>query len=651
MFEQFPYTDMHQLNLDWIIKIAKDFLDQYTQIQDLISNGEESLQNLTTSGLEELQEKADGLETLLQEWYNTHSSDIANQLAAALQDLNAWYTLHQNYLDQTLTDKITAFNTAADQKAAEAIATIPSDYTALANKVTNNTIANTLQISISTNIKTWYFEPTATGVYIKLPGSWYIRAGKSKTFAYATDVFPNDHVTSTAGVADCIFVPLNNILMFNIATLGLEIVAFQTTPYDDKYVPIFKISVIPMYGASYCGITGGIGRYLFDSWQEYNNKTMILKNLAFSDPVFYVRANAKTNMYFESWIDGVYIYLNGVWYIRNAVENNKDWTDVLPLNRYTSYKGYANCIKLEPYKSLVFDTSDSTYKIIDFTTYTDETNAVADKYLHIFDTALIPFNGATLVDIVSGAGLGLYMKWLHYYQEVFEQDLYYYIGNDIAKTFHFNNRVLRNDGQDIAVYNGTIFSCDDDDCTVNGTTFSITDGHPNSVSFGSTLHGDYPYLYCKDFYTNKLYVNQVTDSTAALVDTINLEYAQYYSNAVVDEANSIIYAFILTTTHPEDNSDVYFCKYDMTGHRLSARNIGAFPVIQGMTLFDDKIYVLSGYGTNNGGALTIFNTTGDIIGKNALPFSNILEKQEPQGISVDPITHVLYIATRDYIIY
>lgn len=159
MFDNFPYTDMHQLNLDWIIKIAKDFLDQYTHIQQLIEDGETSLQNLTESGLQQLQDKADNLEGLLQAWYNEHSEDIAaelasaladlnawytehsediaGQLASALSDLNAWYTEHQGYLDQYVTDSIAAFNTAAENKAAETIASIPDDYTALANKVTN----------------------------------------------------------------------------------------------------------------------------------------------------------------------------------------------------------------------------------------------------------------------------------------------------------------------------------------------------------------------------------------------------------------------------------------------------------------------------------------------------------------------------------
>lgn len=137
MFENFPYTDMHQLNLDWIIKIAKDFLDQYTHLQQLISDGEASLQNLTDEGVRTLITKTDDLETLLNEWYNTHSADIADQLADALQDLNDWYTVHQHYLDDILSDNIDAFDSHAEAKATETIASIPADYSTITGYVTN----------------------------------------------------------------------------------------------------------------------------------------------------------------------------------------------------------------------------------------------------------------------------------------------------------------------------------------------------------------------------------------------------------------------------------------------------------------------------------------------------------------------------------
>ena len=102
MFQEFPYSDMHQLNLDWIIKIAKDFLDQYTHIQQLIEDGETSIENLTQEELQALEDKAAALEAALQVVYN-----------------------------QTVNN----FNNAAQAKGDQVIADIPADYTDLANAV------------------------------------------------------------------------------------------------------------------------------------------------------------------------------------------------------------------------------------------------------------------------------------------------------------------------------------------------------------------------------------------------------------------------------------------------------------------------------------------------------------------------------------
>lgn len=112
MFENFPYTNFHELNLDWIIKVAKDFLDQYTHIQELIQNGEESITNLTESGeqaitegetaireltaeeLEALQEKADELEQILQNWFDEHIGYFNNRRIVACGDS---YLMDYNY--------------------------------------------------------------------------------------------------------------------------------------------------------------------------------------------------------------------------------------------------------------------------------------------------------------------------------------------------------------------------------------------------------------------------------------------------------------------------------------------------------------------------------------------------------------------------
>ena len=144
--EGFPYSNFHDLNMDWIIKIAKDFLDQYTHIQEIIEQGKTDIQDLTTSGLEQLQDKADNLEELLQAWYEEHSADIANQLADALADLNAWYNEHSEDIANELADSITelnrilsvnisAFNASADQKTASCLESIPADYSSMATEV------------------------------------------------------------------------------------------------------------------------------------------------------------------------------------------------------------------------------------------------------------------------------------------------------------------------------------------------------------------------------------------------------------------------------------------------------------------------------------------------------------------------------------
>ena len=128
--ENFPYSNFHDLNMDWIIKIAKDFLDQYTHIQETVADGITSLEN-----------KATNLEALLQTWYDTHSADIANQLSSALEELNS-----------ELLSTISEFNAAANTKTADSIASIPDDYTTLFNNVVELTNRFNADMNIENSI-------------------------------------------------------------------------------------------------------------------------------------------------------------------------------------------------------------------------------------------------------------------------------------------------------------------------------------------------------------------------------------------------------------------------------------------------------------------------------------------------------------------
>ncbi len=111
--ERFPYANFHSMNQDWIIKVVKDFQDQYTHLQEMISAGELSISSLTAQKIVELNNRATEIENLLNTWYSTHSHDIEIQLTTA----------------------INTFQTRAQQIAEQVAQTIPADYTTLSNTV------------------------------------------------------------------------------------------------------------------------------------------------------------------------------------------------------------------------------------------------------------------------------------------------------------------------------------------------------------------------------------------------------------------------------------------------------------------------------------------------------------------------------------
>ena len=146
MFEGFPYTNFHELNLDWIIKIAKDFLDQYTHIQETITEGEQQLTN-----------KATELTALLDAWYSEHSQDIADELTAAVAELAT-----------VLQEKENAFVSFVEETTESVIESIPEDYTTLANTV-NDIADNTVNL-LKTNKTTPFgvniiFTPVGHGIF------------------------------------------------------------------------------------------------------------------------------------------------------------------------------------------------------------------------------------------------------------------------------------------------------------------------------------------------------------------------------------------------------------------------------------------------------------------------------------------------------
>ena len=104
--ENFPYSNFHDLNMDWIISIVKDFLDKNANIEELINTGIENIGSTTEESVETLE--------------NTTSDSIT-----ALENKE---TNILTELETELDNAMSAFNTNATTRAQQALSTIPSDY-------------------------------------------------------------------------------------------------------------------------------------------------------------------------------------------------------------------------------------------------------------------------------------------------------------------------------------------------------------------------------------------------------------------------------------------------------------------------------------------------------------------------------------------
>ena len=131
-----PYTNLHEINIDWILDVVKTFQAQYTQIDQKIADALEELTNMSTVAVEEFQQ--------------------------TIQQLTA--------------EEQAAVIAAIDAHAAEVIATIPQDYSTLSN----NAVTFRGLLSSSDDIDTLtgpgMYSVTATGTTWK-PSHWPLAGG------------------------------------------------------------------------------------------------------------------------------------------------------------------------------------------------------------------------------------------------------------------------------------------------------------------------------------------------------------------------------------------------------------------------------------------------------------------------------------------
>lgn len=104
MIHEGPYTNLHDLNIDWILQVVKEFLDKYTDVDGFFQGLYDSLTALSDEESERLQTQTDNAVT-----------SINNTKTSALEELLTQYTLYLQQLNTAKTNAIEAVEETASQ--------------------------------------------------------------------------------------------------------------------------------------------------------------------------------------------------------------------------------------------------------------------------------------------------------------------------------------------------------------------------------------------------------------------------------------------------------------------------------------------------------------------------------------------------------
>lgn len=112
--------------------------------------------------------------------------------------------------------------------------------------------------TIFTTREACYFEPEGiTRLWCKLSTELYLRGKVQATVAWA-NVLPGTHEASPNGVADCIAIPHNSVLVYDTSTSTFAIVSYGVLDYE-KHVPVLWVGSRDGQDA----VLGGIGYHLY----------------------------------------------------------------------------------------------------------------------------------------------------------------------------------------------------------------------------------------------------------------------------------------------------------------------------------------------------------------------------------------------------
>lgn len=109
---------------------------------------------------------------------------------------------------------------------------------------------------------------------------------------------------------------------------------------------------------------------------------------------------SNSGIYFEEdGLNGIYVKLNGALFLRGAISLNTEWIDI-GITKVTSPQGVTDCVFIPLRSSLVFDMTDSTYKVL-------VTNDLTENMVNVLSCGRL--NG--VAGITGGIGEYIYQQY------------------------------------------------------------------------------------------------------------------------------------------------------------------------------------------------------------------------------------------------
>lgn len=309
------------------------------------------------------------------------------------------------------TDQTTVLNPASFDGIVEITSYARRHIDVINKDVTYTGVSFTTQVGTSTA----YFESDYDNecLFLRINGKWYLRGntvnGTGDDYA---DILNSNKETSTQGETNCVKLLSGQGIVYDKSDSTWKVVSLALAANQNpNYVVVFYAGYYENY--KLIGVVSGIGQWVYIDYLRQTGDTdlnsKIAKYVGISTRIGFSVENGVKGCFFET--DGTtYLYLKipGKWYLRGYTNNqsNISYADIVPSNRYTSPSGETDCIRLASNDGIVYDLSDSTWKIVALTTR----SSIDYNQVPVFVAGY--YNDKKQFGVVSGIGQYLYEAYM-----------------------------------------------------------------------------------------------------------------------------------------------------------------------------------------------------------------------------------------------